>query len=175
MVVGYTWQLPFGADRPFVKTGWPSKIVGGWQMEGITTFQSGQTLGITDATNSSNSQGGGQRPNWNGTNPAISNPTISQWFNTSVFSQPAAFTYGSTPRMFGSLHAQSMANFDYSMIKNTQLGERFTLQFRVECFNLFNTPQFGPPATSYGAGTFGTVSSQIINARIIQFALKLRF
>jgi hypothetical protein len=158
-----------------VKSGWPNKVIGGWQMEGITTFQSGQTLGITNANNSSNSQGGGQRPNWNGVNPALPNPTISQWFNTSVFSQPATFTYGSAPREFGSLHADSMGNFDFSMIKNIQLRERLGLQFRGEFFNLFNSPQFGPPATSYGAGTFGTVSSQIINARIIQFALKLQF
>lgn len=174
-VAGYTWELPFGAGRQFVKEGWASKLVGGWQIEGITTFESGQTLGVADATNNSNSQGGGQRPIWNGVNPAISNPAISKWFNTSVFSQPAAFTFGNTPRTFGSLHAMSMGNFDFSMIKNTQITERLGLQFRAEAFNLFNTPQFGPPATSYGAGTFGTVSSQLNPARIIQLALKLQF
>jgi hypothetical protein len=68
-----------------------------------------------------------------------------------------------------------MKNFDFSMIKNTQLAERFSLQFRAEFFNLFNTPQFGPPNTSFGAGPFGTVSSQINAARIIQLALKLQF
>jgi Carboxypeptidase regulatory-like domain len=175
VIVGYIWQLPFGAGRPILKAGWPSKILGDWQMEGITTFQSGQPLGITDATNTDESEDSTQRPNWNGRNPALSNPTINEWFNTSVFSQPAAFTYGSAPRLFGSLHADSMSNFDFSMIKNIPLTERFQLQFRAEFFDLFNTPQFGPPATSYGAAGFGSVGSQINNPRIIQLALKLLF
>jgi hypothetical protein len=174
-IVGYIWQLPFGAGRPFLKGGWPSKIAGGWQMEGITTVQSGQNLGITNATNTSHSEDGTQRPNWNGTNPALSNPTIGAWFNTSVFSQPPAFTFGSSPRIFGSLNAQSMKNFDFSMIKNIPLSERFALQFRAEFFDLFNTPQFGPPNTTYGAAGFGAVGSQINNPRLIQLALKLLF
>jgi hypothetical protein len=175
VIVGYIWQLPFGAGRPFLKAGWRSKILGDWQMEGITTFQSGQPLGITDATNTDEAEDSTQRPNWNGKNPALSNPTVNEWFNTSVFSQPAAFTFGTAPRLFGSLHADSMSNFDFSMIRNIPLAERFQLQFRAEFFDLFNTPQFGPPATSYGAAGFGTVGSQLNNPRLIQFALKLFF
>jgi hypothetical protein len=68
-----------------------------------------------------------------------------------------------------------LRNFDFSAIKNTQLAERVSLQFRAEFLNLFNTPQFNPPATSFGAGTFGTVSGQQNNAPIVQLALKLIF
>jgi hypothetical protein len=176
LIVAYTWGLPAGPGRQFFQSGPAARILGGWQVEGITSIQTGETLGIGDATNTSNStNAAGQRPNWNGTNPAISNPTIGQWFNTSVFSQPAAFTFGNAPRSFGSLHASPLRNFDFSAIKNTKLTERFAFQFRAEAFNLFNTPQFNPPATSFGAGTFGTVSGQQNNARIIQLALKLIF
>lgn len=175
LVVGYTWELPIGAGRSFLRTGWASKLFGGWQMGGISTFQTGETLGVTDSKNTTFSSGGNQRPNWDGTNPAISNPTIDEWFNTRAFSQPLSFTFGTAPRTFGSLHAESMKNFDWSMIKNTQVTDRATFQFRAEVFNLFNRPQFGPPNTNFGTPNFGTVNSQLNNARIIQFALKLLF
>lgn len=176
LVVTYLWELPAGPGHAFFKSGPAAKILGGWQVEGITAVQTGETLGIGDATNSSDStNAAGQRPNWNGTDPAISNPSVGRWFNTSVFSQPATFTFGNSPRTFGTLHASPARNFDFSAIKDTRLTERFALQFRCEFFNLFNTPQFGPPNTSYGAGPFGTVSSQQNNARIIQLALKLQF
>ncbi|MGO8787461.1 MAG: carboxypeptidase regulatory-like domain-containing protein [Terriglobia bacterium] len=176
LVVAYRWELPAGSGRRFFQSGPAAKVLGGWQVEGITAVQTGETLGIGDATNTSDStNAAGQRPNWNGTNPARSNPTVNEWFNTSVFSQPAAFTFGNAPRSFGSLHASPLRNFDFSGIKNTQLAERFSLQFRAEFLNLFNTPQFNPPATSFGAGTFGTVSGQQNNARIVQLALKLIF
>jgi hypothetical protein len=176
LVVAYRWELPAGPGHQWFKSGAGAKVFGGWQIEGITSVQTGETLGVSDATNTSGStNAAGQRPNWNGSNPALSHPTIGQWFNTSVFSQPAAFTFGNAPRSFGSLHASPLRNFDFSVIKNTHLTERFALQFRAEAFNLFNTVQFNPPATSFGAGTFGTVSGQQNNARIIQLALKLLF
>ncbi len=176
-VVAYRWELPAGAGRKFFQTGTMAKVLGGWQAEGITSVQTGEPLGISDSTNSSDStNAAGQRPNWNGTNPTLSNPTIAEWFNTSVFTQPATFTFGDAPRTFGTLHASPLRNFDFSMIKNTHLTERFSLQYRCEFFNLFNTVQFNPPGTSYGATTtFGIVSGQQNNARIIQMALKLYF
>jgi hypothetical protein len=176
LVVAYRWELPAGPGHQIFQRGPAAKVLGGWQVEGITAVQTGETLGIGDATNTSNStNAGGQRPNWNGVNPASAHPTINAWFNTSVFSQPAAFTFGNAPRSFGTLHASPLRNFDFSAIKNTYLTEKFSLQLRAEFFNLFNTPQFNPPATSYGAGTFGTVSGQQNNPRIIQLAAKLIF
>jgi len=51
------------------------KVLGGWQLGGIWSGFSGGPLGITSAVNNTFSQGGGQRPNWNGQNPCVSNPT----------------------------------------------------------------------------------------------------
>jgi phosphoglycerate dehydrogenase-like enzyme len=61
------------------------------------------------------------------------------------------------------------------LFKNTNITERLRIQFRTEVFNLFNTPQFGPPATTVGVAGFGVVGSQVNNARLIQFGLKLLF
>lgn len=79
------------------------------------------------------------------------------------------------PRTFGSLHADGLTNFEFSMIKNTRLTERLNLQFRGEFFNLFNTAQFGPPNTSLNTPNFGVVTNQLNSARIIHLALKLLF
>ena len=53
--------------------------------------------------------------------------------------------------------------------------EDYSLRFRAEFFNAFNTPQFGNPGTNVNSSTFGIISSTSVNPRIIQFALKLNF
>jgi len=174
-VIGYVWELPMGAGKKYLTGGWEGKTLGGWQMQGVTTFSAGEVLGVTSSNNTTFSQGGGQRPNWNGMNPTLANPTVNEWFNTSVFSQPASFTFGNAARTLASLRASPMKNFDFSFIKNTPLKEQVTLQFRAEFFNLFNTVQFGPPATAFGVSSFGVVSNQQNQPRIVQFALKLLF
>jgi hypothetical protein len=165
------YSLPFFQKQK----GITGHLLGGWEVGLIGSFYSGSPIGVTAAVNGTDSQGGGQRPNWTGVNPQLSNPTVYQWFNTSVFSQPPAFQFGSAPRSFDSVRSDATHNIDMSLIKNTALTERWKLQFRAEAFNLFNTPVFAPPGTSYGSATFGVVSSVSNQPRVIQFAMKLLF
>ena len=174
-VVGYVWALPMGTGKKIFTGPVASRIAGGWQVQGFATFSTGEVLGVTTSVNTSQSQGGGQRPNWNGQDPALPNPSVNGWFNTSVFSQPATFTFGNVARTLALMRGSPAENFDFSILKNTTIKEGWNLQFRTEFFNLFNTPQFGPPATAYGVSTFGVVSSQQNQPRIIQMALKFIF
>jgi len=64
---------------------------------------------------------------------------------------------------------------DLSVVKNLEIHEQIRLQFRAECFNTLNHPQFGLPNTSIGASNAGVVSTQQNRPRDIQFALKLLF
>jgi hypothetical protein len=57
-------------------------------------------------------------------------------------------------------------------VKNTQIKERYRIQFRAEFFNAFNRPEFGPPDRSFGSSTFGLINSQVNIPRQIQFGLK---
>ena len=73
-------------------------------------------------------------------------------------------------------------NFDISFFKNFYLNPDATghfrpneIQFRMEFFNIFNTPQFQAPNSTFGTPQFGTISNLVYIARQIQFALKLRF
>jgi len=74
---------------------------GGWTLAGITTLQRGKPLALTTATNNTNSLGGGSRPNNNGHSAQLEGAerTLTRCFNTSVFSQPDPFTFGSTGRL----------------------------------------------------------------------------
>ena len=78
-------------------------------------------------------------------------------------------------RSLTDVRSHGIANYDFTVFKNTQLTERFGLQFRSEIFNLFNRVQFGYPGTALGNPQFGVVSGQYNNPRLVQFALKLLF
>jgi hypothetical protein len=125
------------------------------------------------AVNNTFSQGGGQRPNWNGVNPAIANPTVEKWFDTSVFSAAPAYSYGTSPRTFNGLRAAGARNIDATISKTFQVYEKLRLQFRGESFNFTNTPRFAPPNQSFGNALFGQATSQLNQPRVVQFGLKL--
>ncbi len=188
LVVSYVLDLPVGHGKKYLSgaAGPVDKLVSGWGLEGVTTAQKGFPISIGDSSNTTQSYGGGQRPNYNSSasgcasGPALSGSPVSrlnEWFNTSCFSQPAPFTFGNVPRVEPNIRWDGLFNFDVAAVKNTSWGAdgRFHLQFRAEFFNLFNHPQFGPPGNSFGTTTFGVVSSQYNNPRLIQFGLKFAF
>ncbi len=171
LVSGAVYQLPFFRQGG----GLAGHLLGGWEFSTITSFISGDPLGITSATNGTDSQGGGQRPNWNGKNAALGNHTVAKWFDTSVFSTPPAFHFGNTPRTFDDLRSDWIRNIDVSLHKNTQLSKNMNLQIRVDAFNMDNTPTFAPPNTSFGSAQFGVVSAQQNTPRTIQLGFKLLY
>jgi hypothetical protein len=69
-------------------------------------------------------------------------------------------------------------NWDFSIIKNTQVGglrEDASLQFRAEFFNVFNHPQFNPPVNDRNSPNFGRITTASVPGRVVQFALKYIF
>jgi hypothetical protein len=97
------------------------------------------------------------------------------WFNTSCFSQPSTFGFGSEVRVDPRISMSGVNNSNVALFKNSQVTERFRLQFRVEVFNVANRVQFGPPGQTLGTPQFGVVSSQINDQRLIQFGMRLSF
>jgi hypothetical protein len=100
---------------------------------------------------------------------------LSQWFDTSVFSQPPSFTFGATGRALPDVRNPGLRNTDLSIFKNTYFGPdgRLNLQYRLEMFNAFNTPQFAAPGASLNTAAFGVISGTAVAPRQIQMALKL--
>lgn len=176
LVASFNWELPFGPGKPLLNGGGVAGVIfGGWQVNGIATFQSGTPLGLRTSVNQTNSFGGGSRPNNSGQSAALDGPTVDRlgrYFDTSVFSQPPAFTFGNTGRTLPDVRQPGTANLDFSVIKNTRLHERTSLQFRAEFFNFTNHPAFGSPGTTFGTSSFGVIGSAG-DARIVQLGLKL--
>jgi hypothetical protein len=178
LVASFVYELPVGAGKAFLNTGSVvNKILGGWQVNGIATFQVGEPLQISGG-NANILNEGTQRPNWNGQNPTLSGAITSRlgaYFNVADFSVNAPFTFGNAPRIMPDLYGPGQKNFDFSLFKNTTVREKYRLQFRAEAFNAMNRVQFGNPATNISQATFGRISSQANLPRDIQLALKLLF
>lgn len=163
------YELPFFRNR----TGAAAKLLGGWQIGGIWTGFSGGPLGVSSAVNNTFSQGGGQRPNWNGQNPCVPDPTPTRWLDAGVFSSPPTYVFGTAPRTFNGCRSDGTSQVDFILTKNTRFLERWNLQFRAEAFNISNSARFAPPNASVGNPQFGVISAQSNLPRIVQFGLKL--
>jgi hypothetical protein len=176
-VVSYLIELPFGKGRKLASgaSGLVNAIIGGWQFNGITTIQSGTPLSIT-ANNTAGIFGQRTQPNTSGKDANLGGPLsgrLDKAFDTSVYSQPAAFTFGNEPIFSPFLRADSVKNFDLSLFKNFAVKAGLTAQFRIEALNAFNRVQFSAPNTSVTSTSFGVISGQANAPRQLQFALKL--
>jgi hypothetical protein len=154
--------------------------LGGWEISGIVTATSGAPLniGLTGQNVASIVPNTANRPNVSGT---LKNPhTVSQWFDTSVFSVPAPGTWGDEPP--NAVRGPGRDNWNISFFKNFLFNDAHStnLQFRAEFFNIWNHPQWigdtfnGGISTNYGASNFGAVISAH-DPRTIQLALKFSF
>ncbi len=179
MVLSAVYELPFGRNRR-IGGGWSrgvDAVLGGWQLNGIATLQTGFALALT-TQNTSNSGSQTLRPNSNGKSAKLDgsiHSRLDRFFDTSVFSQPAPYTFGNTGRTLPDVRGPGNRNLDFSLFKNFRIGERAGVQFRAEAFNLTNTVQFGLPNQGLNSPQFGVISNQANAPRQLQFGLKLLF
>lgn len=179
LAVSSLYELPFGKGRKWLNNSTVTEyVLGGWQLNGIFTAISGSPLQIAMAANTLFNNGGTQLANWNGRDPNGHGPIkdrLTDYFNTSVFSNPGAFTYGNAPRTFGNLLSPGLLNLDASVLKTFPIGPA-AFQLRFEAFNVFNHPQFGPPITGIGSGSpAGLITFQANQPRVLQVAGKVTF
>jgi hypothetical protein len=178
-------------------TGITKAFLSGWQTNMVTAWQSGKPFTIVNtgagADNPVESDGkqhgfnnratpqnsGGQdRPNQTG-DARLSHKTLSQFFDTTKFAPQPLGTFGTAQR--NSLFGPHFRHVDLSLFKNFPVTERVNVQFRVESFNISNTPNFyignGSSGASFGNPAFGGISQTDPNytPRQYQFALKGQF
>ena len=182
-VVSLVYDLPFGRGKQFANshTGFGNTLISGWSVDTIITAMNGFPFTAQLSYNPSNN--GDTRnpvrpfanPNFKG-NAIMGTPT--RWYNPAFFLQPPPNSgfWGSATR--NNLVGPGLATWDFSAIKNTQLRERLSLQFRAEFFNILNRANFNTPSlitfTPTGvSGTAGAITSTSTTARQIQFGLKL--
>ena len=177
LVLSALYELPFGHGRRFGASapGVVEAVLGGWQVNGIVTIQSGTPLTIT-ASNTAGLFNPVTRANWNGADPRLDGPgedRIQRWFDTSVFSQPSPFTFGNAGATHALVRSDGVRNLDLSLFKHFALPGGARVQARIEAFNAFNRVQFGSPNLSVTSSTFGVVTSQANTPRQMQFGLKV--
>lgn len=169
-----SYELPFGRGRKFLNSSAvASAIAGGWQISGITSYQTGLPFTPVLATDVSNT-GTTARPNRvaDGNLPS-SQRTVSRWFDLSAFTTPAQYTFGNAGRNI--LRGPGLVNTDVSLARSFRISERSGVQFRAEAFNLFNTPQFGLPGATIGTASVGVITTVVNPERQLQFAARFSF
>ncbi len=173
------WELPFGTGKRWAREGFAAWMLGGWQMNSILHWRSGQPFNLSvngDVANIGAERRGWRyaRPNLAG-DPRLAQPTVERYFNVEAFEIPR-FEYGNFGRNV--LMSDTVFNTDFSLFRNVALGraERpWNVQLRIEAFNVFNHIDWAPPGTTIGETGAGRVSEAAHAPRILQLGLRLTF
>jgi hypothetical protein len=169
------YPLPFGKNRQFLTHGVAGALVGGFQLTGIATFQSGVPLAVTQTA--ANGLGlGAYRPD------KVANPIGSHAGNSNGSRQwinPAAYTvvdgrFGTAPIRDSKLRGPNYTDFDLGVQRNFHIFEALNAQFRVEAFNAFNHPNLALPTPDRSSAAFGQINT-VYAPRAVQLDLQLSF
>ena len=195
-VVSYIYELPIGRGRHFhgglgsIADG----IIGGWQIGGITSAQSGEAFTAGMSGDLSNTGSGSYRPEQIGDPYNFSigqaeqanlgcvpgHQTLSCWYNQAVFAPPplapgqqVAHVFGNS--RIGNLRGPRLVNMDFVLQKSFKIRETQQIEFRSEFFNVLNHPNFGLPGSTVDQAGGASITSTATDNRQIEFALKYMF
>ncbi len=193
-----TFELPFGKGKRF-GAGWApllQGLLGGWQANGVLTWQSGTPLSITSTNRLAIGNAVARASQASGINPAYGRKTArdnvragGNWFDTAAFYNPndvlpapppgedisKQYILGNTARTLGYVRRDSYRNLDFSLFKSFRITEQIRFQFRAESFNLLNGVVFGTPDTNTNSSQFGKIITQLNQPRKIQFSARITF
>jgi Carboxypeptidase regulatory-like domain len=197
LVVAYTYEFPSWKNGNHFE----QVATGGWKLSGTSTFQSGKPLTFTDSRNGTGYGSTASRAQFN---PGMGNGnilnksggTLLSRVKNNTYLNPASTVFGLAPPVpnaalngavnaydfgnsaIGAARGPGNDNWDMAIVKTTKVGgihENATLDFRTEFFNVWNHPEYTPPATSVSSATYGQITSSIGSPRLIQFAVKYVF
>jgi hypothetical protein len=152
-----TYDLPFARNN---------RIIGGWKMNAVYTVQSGTPFTVYSGFD------GIKRADQNG-NPNDGPKTTDRWFNTTVFT-PAVGAQGTAQR--NSVRGPGSRVLDLSLFKTFALTRAGAVEFRIEGFNVLDTPQYSQPNNVVGDTNFGKITGTRLNSeRQVQLAVRYLF
>jgi hypothetical protein len=171
-VTSFIWDLPlFHNSHRLTRT-----LLGGWQLNGIVTLQTGSPFSILAGVDRSFSGVGLDRADISRsitTNGGSSHGAeVARYFDTTVPTLPALGTLGTGGRNI--LTGPGLANFDAGLFKQFPISESRRFELRWEVFNVLNRPNFLNPTASLSSSTFGRILSAR-DPRIMQLAAKFYF
>lgn len=151
-----------------------NRLLGGWKAGLLETAESGPTFTVITAANTTNAfPAGALRPHLL-RNAGLSGDqrSVTRWFDTAAFANPAAFTFGNSTR--GGLRGARVLTTDLTLEKRFAVTESWKFDLRAEFYNVFNHATFNIPGFTLGAADFGIVSSAR-NPRSAQLAARVSF
>ena len=205
LTLNYSYELPFGQGKKFLNRGGVvDKVLGGWKLTGIQTYQSGAPAQIMQNQANTGYFIGGfgdpspsvawlTRPN---VVPDVSrrspryhaadfDPAKDIQYNINAFAVAPKYTIGNAPRLFGDIRFFPYLNEDFGIIKRTRITEKISVDFRAEFFNAFNRTVFGYVEGEVFAGgfenniqdptNFGKITGANNNPRQVQFGLRINY
>ena len=144
------WELPFGKGKRWATSGFGAAVLGGWQVNGLLSMFSGNPFDVSASGNSLNAPENSQRADWVGgsAKPVKLGGTgrgqaFYDWTQWAPVTEARFGTAG-----FNVLRGPGMVNLDFGVFRQFRMGERFSIQFRGEAFNLTNTPHFSNPSNN---------------------------
>ena len=175
-------ELPFGPGKRFLShaSGVEQDVLGGWQLNSITTLQTGKPINVVSNANQPDYPG--LRPNLVAST-SLAHRSTSEWFNTKAFSIPsgqAASVQAGKTLIVGDagrniIYGPGYTNEDLSLFKVLTLPLEMKFQLRFEAFNLLNIAHYDNPIGNYAAGSrFGQITGGYY-PRVMQFAGRLTF
>ena len=186
LVGSVAYELPFGGGRQFLNQGLLGHIVGGFEIDAITTYGSGAAF--TPSLNSGVNSGSPSFPNRIGSRGKIDHGNPLKFFDTSLcavntvaladgtpcaFQIPVANTYGNMGR--SPLYGPSTKNWDIGIQRRIKLYENKSINFKVDAFNAFNTPNFATPNAALGSASAGLITGTVNDNRDLQASATLYF
>lgn len=190
----FVYQLPFYKGNQ----GFAGRALSGWETTGSVILQSGAPFSVFDSAG-----GTAVAPSSPGTitadfgagqscssvlthgsigsrlghylNPAIGTAQGDAFSPAPVVGSDNSTGYGNTPR--NCFIGPPQKNVDFSIGKLFNIGERQSIRFRAEFFNLFNHPSFANPLSTdiQSPGSFAAITQTVSNPRLIQFSLKYSY
>jgi hypothetical protein len=174
--------ITLGAETPEFSGGALSALVSGWRAASIVSMRSGRRVNVTSGLDRAFTGVRDQRPTKVSDDVYATPRTLTNYFNRAAFAQPAPGTYGTLMR--NALTGPSYWSADLAISRTIGIVGMQLLELRIETFNLFNTFNWGDPGAgqnaggvtaNFNSGTFGRITTQAGDPRIIQLGIKYAF
>jgi hypothetical protein len=183
IVISPILQLSFAKNAG----GFAGALANGWQVTPVITFQSGFPMGVSqNVSGTTYLFGGTPRPNivdgvdflvpGNITDRIKTDTKDNRYLNPAAFSAAASNQFGNAPRTLPGVYSPWRNNMDLSVAKTMNTGKGTNLNIRMEVLNILNLVQWAAPASSaFGNSSFGQITNQANNMRMVQFTARFAF
>jgi hypothetical protein len=195
LTLNYSYVLPFGRGKAFFggAGSFADKVIGGWQISGITDFQNGHPFSVSYTASGTTGLVSGRANRVPGVALYPANKTKAEWFNPAAFQPTPCLTasgtlapscvagtyatYGNSG--YDMLRGPRFQDWDMNLQKNILFKERYNVQLRADSFNVFNHPNLATPNANISSSNVGTITgisgTPSYEQRTVEFAAKFSF